>query len=241
MNSSQHNKNSDFTITEMFDRIAFRYDFLNRLLSCQQDKRWRKQMVAWLPQREDGALLDVACGTGDVLLTAIRARKDYSEFVGVDISKNMLGLAEKKLLRYSQSTSIMLKKFSAEKLKFPDEKFDSVTIAFGLRNVVNKEKAIAEFFRVLKPGASLFILEFFPAPSNLVNLLFKLYFHYILPFIGGILSDRKAYTYLPKSVASFYTLHELQKRLAQIGFLSGRQKLYLWGSCVLLEVRKPIH
>ncbi len=227
-------------IAEMFDRIASRYDFLNTLLSAGQDRRWRKTLVSWLPRVKQGKLLDVACGTGDILLTTLQGRRDYNDFTGVDISKQMLKLAEQKLQTpmKSQKKSLLLKSMSAERLKLQDASFDALTIGFGLRNVQDKERALHEFCRVLKPGGSLFVLEFFSVHSGLMSKLFRFYFHVILPRIGGLFSDKAAYEYLPRSVESFYTLKEFGEVLPRHGFTLQRSKVFLWGACVLVEARK---
>ena len=229
---------SEMSIAEMFDRIAFRYDFLNALLSMKQDRRWRRILASWLPQGEQGSLLDVACGTGDVLQTVMQRRKNFTSFVGVDISKEMLKLAEKKLGPEVQAPSLVLKPMSAEALNFPPQSFDALTISFGLRNVHDKEKALREFHRVLKTGASLLVLEFFQSPPGLMNRLFRFYFHVLLPWIGGIFSDKKAYAYLPRSVENFYTVPEFTEVLQKNGFELTRKKVFLWGACVLVEAKK---
>ncbi len=225
--------NTELSVAEMFDRIAFRYDFLNSLLSMRQDKRWRKELVKSLPKVQNGHLLDVACGTGDVIQSAYTFRKDYTFFTGIDISKEMLKIAEKKL-----KPEVCLKEMSAELLNFKDSTFDAITISFGLRNVQNKEKALKEFLRVLKPGSSLLILEFFNAPSGFMSYLFRFYFHVILPIIAALFSDKKAYSYLPHSVETFYKLEELKKILSDLGFEFKRQKTFLWGACTLIELSK---
>ena len=183
---------NESTIAEMFDRIAPRYDFLNSLLSMRQDRRWRTQLASWLPPAYKGKILDVACGTGDVLQTVFEKRKDFTNFVGVDISKEMLKVADKKL---EAIEGLRLEQQSAETLKFKNKEFDAVTISFGLRNVQNKEKALEEFHRVLKKGGTLLVLEFFQSKTGLLSKLFRFYFHYILPMIGSVFSDKKAYKY----------------------------------------------
>jgi len=243
---SENSSKGELSIAEMFDRIAFRYDFLNSLLSMRQDKRWRKKLVSWLPKGSNAKLLDVACGTGDILQTTLDRRPDYSECVGVDISKEMLKIADKKLSENfkEQKKSLVLKEMSAEFLDLPSHNFDAISIGFGLRNVQNKENALHEFLRVLKPGGSLFILEFFNSSSGLMTKLFRFYFHFILPFIGGLFSDKKAYSYLPRSVENFYSLEEFSNLLSCVGFQQGRRKVFLWGACVLVEAKKqnePTH
>lgn len=237
----QHPQSED-RIASMFDRVAPRYDLLNRLLSAHQDQRWRKRLVSLVPQRPGGEFLDVATGTGDVLLTVAKAHPEYKSFQGVDISKEMLELAKAKTKGLSDSG--LRAKFcynlqSAEKLGFEACRFDALSISFGLRNVVNRDQAIQEFFRVLKPGGTLFILEFFIPKTGLWAALFQMYFHHILPFIGGLLSDRAAYKYLPESVGSFYTPDAIQKVLTQTGFKEAAFTNFLFGACRLVRAVKP--
>ena len=219
----------------MFDKIAYRYDLLNRLLSFQQDKRWRRALINCLPRHTDGKLVDVACGTGDVLQEILKARPQYSKLVGVDISAQMLDRAKHKL-----PTRVELKQMAAQDLQLPSEFYDALTISFGFRNVVDKEQALQEFHRVLKPQGCFAILEFFPAPSKLWNQIFQLYFHHILPFIGGCLSNKQAYSYLPKSVDSFYTPKQFLEITKKTGFQLQFQRKFLWGSCLLLSFRKVV-
>jgi len=127
---------------------------------------------------------------------------------------------------------------SAERLGFSDRSFSAVTISFGLRNVVDKKKALAEFSRVLRPQGSLLILEFFPLKAGLLNTLFQFYFQRILPVIGGLFSDKQAYQYLPQSVGSFLTVNELEQQALVYGLKLARKKSFLFGSCMLVEFRK---
>lgn len=225
-------------IAAMFDRISGRYDFLNRLLSARQDVRWRNILISMIPHCPGGKFLDVATGTGDVLLSAVDARPEFSEFVGCDISRGMLSLAERKAAAKNSKHRLSWHVMSAEQLNFPEESFDCATISFGLRNVVNKEKSLSEFARVLKPGGILLILEFFTPTSGILSLLFQFYFHYILPQIGRLFSEREAYTYLPKSVASFYSPTELRDSLISKGFKVEAERNFLFGACRLVKSKK---
>jgi demethylmenaquinone methyltransferase / 2-methoxy-6-polyprenyl-1,4-benzoquinol methylase len=235
------------SVQAMFDKIAPKYDFLNRLLSARQDVRWRKAMVRSLPQgsgQEDCTLVDVACGTGDVMLEAMKNRADYGKFVGLDISQGMLNAASlrkefrevsKDRLSRNLCSQYSFQMASAESLPLPPGSALAVTIAFGLRNVDNRLKAISEFYRVITPGGKLLVLEFFQAESTFVSKLFSLYFHFILPFIGGIFSDRGAYRYLPQSVVTMPTHQEFEAQLKSAGFgritkskwLSGAVRLFV--------------
>lgn len=229
---------SEAKIAQMFDKVAPRYDFLNALLSMRQDKRWRKRLVSLSSDQNNASYLDVATGTGDVITTIGQYRPFAKELFGVDISQKMLNLAEIKSRPYQFSSKLKFDVMSAEELQFSDAKFDTVSISFGLRNVINKKKALSEFARVLKPDGKLLILEFFSPDNTVFSHLFQWYFHRILPKIGGFLSDREAYHYLPKSVGSFYSYKELNKVLHDLGFEHKRTVSYLFGSCRLILLRK---
>jgi demethylmenaquinone methyltransferase/2-methoxy-6-polyprenyl-1,4-benzoquinol methylase len=230
---------SEARVAAMFDRVAPRYDLLNRLLSARQDQRWRKRLVGMVPKRSGGRFLDVATGTGDVLLAVASAHPEYKAFHGVDISKEMLELARTKTAPHSECDKFHYDLQSAERLGYEANSFDGISISFGLRNVVNREQAIQEFFRVLKPGGTLLILEFFIPKTGLLAKLFQVYFHHILPLIGGLLSDRAAYKYLPESVGSFYSPEALNAVLYKTGFKPASTVNFLFGSCRLVNAVKP--
>ena len=217
---------------EMFDRIAFRYDFLNSFLSMNRDKAWRKHLIRMLPQVPAGTLLDVACGTGEVVLEAIRQKVPFSRFIAVDISIEMLAVFQKK--RLESHPPIEIHQMNADELLLPDQCVDCITIAFGFRNVQNSHKALLEFKRVLKPNGTLLVLDFFKPHNTLFSKFFLFYFHHILPKIGGLLSDRKAYAYLPKSVESFGTMAQLEGTLVEAGFRVGQKKSFMFGSCQII-------
>ena len=230
---------SEQQIAGMFDKIASRYDLMNRLLSLRQDVRWRREMVKHIPFRPEGSMIDVATGTGDVLALAREYHGEYRSFYGTDISSQMLGLAAKKLEDDVQLGRVVLSKESAEELvSFSDSQADVMTISFGLRNVVHKGKALSEFARVLKPDGVLLILEFFAPKTGLLGRLFRFYFHRILPFVGAMFSDKDAYKYLPESVGSFYTRQELRGALYELGLIVEYQRNFLFGGCGLIKARK---
>lgn len=229
---------SEASIAAMFNKIAERYDFLNRLLSARQDQRWRKRLICEMPIKVGGAHLDVATGTGDVVLGAMLARPEYQRFEGVDIAEKMLDLARSKAASREISSKLTFRKMSAEDLDYPDQSFDCATISFGLRNVVHKDKAIKEFGRVLRPQGRLLILEFFIPKDGFFGKLFQFYFHSILPKIGGLFSSRDAYTYLPQSVASFYSPKELELKLADAGLRVVVRTQWLFGAVRLVGAEK---
>ncbi len=235
---------SEARIAAMFDRIAGRYDLLNRLLSMRQDQRWRKELTKRVPYRPGGKFLDVATGTGDVLEQVRFTHREYDSVVGVDISGEMLNLAKEKLAAQKGDPvrgslpRVEFHRRSAEELELPDGAFDAMAISFGLRNVVRKDKALAEFRRVLKPGGTLLILEFFLPKRGLLAALFQLYFHTILPAIGGLISDRAAYKYLPQSVGSFYSPEQMRAALYEQSFQVAEVKSFLFGACRLVHATK---
>lgn len=241
MSTTIQSPKSEQRIAAMFDLIAPKYDLLNALLSFRQDRRWRKLLARKVPERKGGTLLDCATGTGDVLLECYSQHKEYAHFVGADISQQMLSIAENKAAaRLLKKSKVSFKKFSAEQIDMPESSCDAVSISFGLRNVVDRDKALAEFARVLKPGGRLLILEFFEPDPGLWAKLFTFYFHHILPKIGGLISDKKAYTYLPQSVGSFYHPDVLKKKLRKVGLSEVRERTFLFGSCRLIWADKDL-
>ena len=229
---------SESDIQHMFDTIAPNYDFLNRLLSLRQDVRWRQALAALVPLCPGGTYVDVATGTGDVLL-AVRAEQfSYTKWFGVDISEKMLALATRKCQPAAAGVSPpTFLQASAEALPFADNSVGCLSISFGLRNVIHKEKALAEFNRVLQPGGTLLILEFF-TPEGILSRFFEFYFHRILPRIGGLFSEASAYQYLPASVASFYSHADLSALLQRLQLPVVAERKFLFGGCRLLACRK---
>jgi len=187
----------------MFDSIAPTYDFLNHLLSFGIDRRWRKNALKKvLAGNNPVSILDVATGTGDLAIEA--AKYNPLKITGLDISERMLKIAAEKIKRKGLSEKIELVKGESEKLPFPDNCFDIVMSAFGVRNFANLESGLSEMVRVTAPGGRVMILEFSKPSKKLFIKLFNFYFFNILPFIGHLFSGHPgAYRYLPESVASF--------------------------------------
>ena len=229
---------SELRVAGMFDKIAPRYDLLNTILSAGQDRRWRKHLLASLPAEPDSVLLDVATGTGDVVIGAASTQPYWQKLIGADISEEMLFRARQKAEKSDLLRKISFQKMSATKLDLPDQFCNAVTISFGLRNVVEKEQALKEFYRVLKPGGELFVLEFFLPDQKLLSSGFRFYFRHILPKIGGLLSDKEAYRYLPESVETFYSTQDLKENLMAQNFTIGQTKSWLFGSCKLIQAIK---
>ncbi len=189
-------------IAQMFNAIAHRYDFLNHLLSFGIDKYWRSKAIAILKKHKITHLLDGATGTGDFAIAALKIPGIKIE--AIDISENMLTIGREKIAKSGLIGRINFAYGNAESLSYPDNTFDAVTIAFGVRNFENLDKGLSEMYRVLKPGGIAVILEFSKPATLLVKQLYYIYFRFVLPFLGKLFSkDNSAYTYLPESVYRF--------------------------------------
>lgn len=189
-------------VAKMFDNISGRYDFLNHILSLNIDKGWRRKVVKLASENNPQSILDVATGTADLAIALKKLQP--KEIIGVDISQGMLDVGQKKIVGRGMTDVITLKLGDSEDLPFEDNRFDVVTVAFGVRNFENLKKGLNEIFRVLKPGGKLIVLEFSQPSSFPFKQIYKFYFKNILPGIGKLISkDSSAYTYLPDSVSAF--------------------------------------
>ncbi len=203
----------------MFDRIAHRYDLLNRLLSMRRDVAWRKEMARMLPEKSNLAVLDIATGTADVLLTALRERTNISCAVGVDMAGEMLRIGYGKARDAGFGSRLRLIRGDALKLPVAEESFGAVTIAFGIRNVTDVPRALQEMNRLLKPGGKLLILEFSLPDNRLLRRLYLFYFRYILPRLGSLISgDAGAYRYLNQTVEDFPYGEAFCEMIREAGF-----------------------
>jgi demethylmenaquinone methyltransferase/2-methoxy-6-polyprenyl-1,4-benzoquinol methylase len=216
-------------IQQMFGTIAPRYDFLNRMLSFGIDRRWRKKAVRLLKYREGARILDVATGTGDVALEIARTTPPSVRITGADFCKEMVDLGQIKVAQSPYAGRIDFKVAPCEDLPFPNETFDSITIAFGIRNVVDRKLGLAEMWRVLRPGGRMIILEFSTPRSQLFRQIYYFYFRRLLPVIGGFFSKYNAYKYLPDSVLEFPSHEEFSAMIEDAGFRSVHIKELTFG------------
>lgn len=222
----------------MFDNIAPWYDFLNHFLSLGIDISWRKKAIKCLRSTNPKILLDVATGTADL---AIEAEKQLSpdKIFGVDIANEMLEVGRQKLSKKGLSDIIELQTGDSENLAFPDNTFDAVTVAFGVRNFENLEKGLTEMRRVMRPGGKVVILEFSKPTLFPFRQLYDFYFRNILPVIGRITSkDPKAYSYLYESVQAFPDGKKFVNVLESVGFQSTTHKPLTLGICSIYEAIK---
>ena len=200
-------------VKRIFDSIAVRYDLLNHLLSFGFDYYWRKKALKLTGLNSESILLDVACGTGDVAITA--RKMGIENIFGADFSHNMLTLFNKKS-SWIKGRNIQM---VAENFPLKDECITNITVAFGVRNFYDIQKAFNSFYKVLKNGGKVTIIEF-RMPANVIfKFLYKFYFKKILPLIGGLISgDKEAYKYLPASVEEFDEKIKLPELLGNSGF-----------------------
>lgn len=203
-------------VQSMFDGIAGRYDFLNHFLSLGVDFYWRKQSVKALKLNDGNTLLDVACGTGDQGFAALKTAD--IKVVGLDFSAKMLELANQKINKRKLNKNFEVIQGDAENLPFDDDSFDALSISYGIRNVGTISTALGEFYRVLKPGGRISILEFSEPEGWFFGGLYRFYFDHILPKVAGLMSSKSAYTYLPESVRHFPDRTDFKDLLTSEGF-----------------------
>ena len=208
----------DTAVKAMFETIADTYDFQNSFLSLGRDISWRKDLARSIRAGERAIICDVAVGTAEVAL-AIARHHPRSRVVGVDFSPAMLAMGRKKILARGLRDRISLTAGDGRRLPLRDDSFDAVTIAFGLRNIEERHLALREFYRVLKPGGQLLVMEFSYPEGPLLNAAYRFYFDRILPPVGNWLSRTDyAYSYLADSVKQFPSDDEFLHEIGQAGF-----------------------
>jgi demethylmenaquinone methyltransferase/2-methoxy-6-polyprenyl-1,4-benzoquinol methylase len=186
----------------MFDKIADRYDLLNRILSLGIDQGWRQQAVAALALGPSSRVLDVATGTGDLAILEATTHPDC-RVEGVDPSARMLDIGRQKVERAGLSSRVSLVQGSAEALPFESAVYDGVSIAFGIRNVPDRPQALREMARVTRPGGRVVVLELSEPRSGVLGPLARFHVHSVVPFVGALISGSREYRYLQRSIAAF--------------------------------------
>jgi demethylmenaquinone methyltransferase / 2-methoxy-6-polyprenyl-1,4-benzoquinol methylase len=230
-------KGSDDTkkqqVATMFDQIAFRYDFLNRFLSGGIDVYWRKRAIKELSALKPQRILDVATGTADVAIMTYKLLQP-NRIIGIDISEGMLDLGRKKIAKLLLNKQIELQTGDSEAIKFDNNTFDAITVAYGVRNFQDLRKGLGDMLRVLKPGGKLVVLEFSKPKIKIFNWLCSLYLRVVTPGIGKLFSkNREAYQYLNDSVQKFPEGNDFLTIMNEVGYTATYLKTLTGGICTI--------
>lgn len=223
-------------VEDMFDNIAPKYDLLNHVLSMKIDVLWRNTLVKMMKKDQPQEVLDVATGTGDLAITIEKGTG--AKVIGLDLSQQMLNVGVIKIKKLKLDGKISMQKGDAENLPFEDNRFDAVSVAFGVRNFENLTKGLAELRRVVKDNKSVYILEFSKV-EGVLGPFYMFYFKNILPAIGRLVSkDNRAYTYLPDSVNAFPFGEKMKQILLDTGFKKVEYKKLSLGIATIYKATK---
>jgi len=226
-------------VRQMFDAIAPAYDFMNHAMTMGIDKWWRKVAVNKVKATGPAAILDVATGTGDF---AIKLYNDiHPEAVtGMDLSDGMLEVARRKVVEKGLDKVISFEQGDCLDMRFGDESFDAVTVAFGVRNFEHIDKGYSEMYRVLRPGGMLCVVELSTPRNAFIRWFYDLYTLHIIPFVGSLKShDKSAYRYLPLSIAAVPQGEDMLEIMRNVGFEDCRVRTLTLGTCSIYTARKP--
>ncbi len=224
-------------VATMFNNIAPKYDFLNQLLSLGIHKGWRRKAIRLLKDIKPKIILDIATGTGDFAIEAMKL--DPDKVTGVDISEGMLKFGIEKINKLGLQNKIELKLGDSESLPFSDNSFDAITVGFGVRNFENLEKGINDIYRVLKTDGMISILEFSKPRRFPVKQFYNFYFKIVTPAIGKLFSkDSSAYSYLPESVSAFPDGENFLDVLRKAGFKEAKAIPVTFGIASIYTAKK---
>lgn len=227
-NFSHQGNDKKVYVEKMFNDISKRYDLFNTISSFGLDRYWRRKLVASLYLDKTKSLLDVATGTGDVVFSMYKRFK--VKCTGIDIAEKMIKLANiKRQKKYIDEKDMVFVKGDAENLDFDDNMFDALTISFGFRNLGDFDLGLKEFYRVLKPGGKIAILEFSKPHISWFSPLFKFYFKNIVPLLGAMLARKDAFLYLPESVDYFLSRKEVYSKMESVGYKNITYTDYTFG------------
>ena len=223
-------------IKEMFNKISSRYVLMNKLMTFGQDRHWRKELVRLSGLKDGNSLLDVASGTGDVIIEAIQKGIKPEKSIGLDFSPGMLEVARSRV----HDKTVEWIEGDALKLPFENRYFDVVTSAYLMRNVRKVDTAFSEQFRVLKPGGKIACLDTTPPGKSVTAPFINFYLIIMIPLLGALISGNKsAYTYLPETTKTFKTAEELKAIMTKTGFIKVSYKKYMFGTIAVHWGEKP--
>lgn len=239
--STKPYKNSDLgkkdQVANMFDAISSKYDSLNRVISFGVDIKWRKKMLKIVSATNPKNILDIATGTGD--LAILMANTSAEKIIGLDISSGMLDVGKQKIEAKHLNDKIEMVLGDSEKIPYADNFFDTVTVAFGIRNFENLETGLSEILRVLKPNGLFIILETSVPEKFIFRQGYKFYTKLVLPIIGKLFSkDKVAYQYLSDSASIFPYGEKLNNILLKIGFISVKHLPQTFGVATIYTASK---
>jgi demethylmenaquinone methyltransferase/2-methoxy-6-polyprenyl-1,4-benzoquinol methylase len=235
----QTDKNSNL-IGQMFDRIAPAYDILNHLFSFGRDFSWRRRLANAVAKDEKLHVLDLATGTGDVLISLLDRNPNITEAVGLDISEKMLTICGKKIIRHKLNDRVKLIQADITVNCLEDESFDVVTMGFGIRNTPDAFKTLKEIHRLLKKGGTALILEFSMPPNRIIRGFYLFYLRFFVPLIGRLLSgDNSAYRYLDTSIENFHSDEDFCRLMQKARFVDVNATPLTFGVVCLYQGTKP--
>jgi demethylmenaquinone methyltransferase/2-methoxy-6-polyprenyl-1,4-benzoquinol methylase len=225
-------------VEQMFDNIAPTYDRLNHRLSWNIDRYWRRKALRQLQPCHPRQLLDIATGTGDLAIQAVKMMPDV-KVTAVDISEQMMKIGQEKVQKAGLAGSISFDKQDCTQLTIPDASYDAVTAAFGIRNFADLDKGLSEMCRVLRKGGHLCIIELTTPVAFPMKQLFRIYSHTVLPLYGRIISkDTSAYSYLTRTIEAFPQGERMTGILKKAGFAEARFQRLTFGICTMYFATK---
>ena len=225
-------------VEKMFDHIAHSYDLLNHALSLGIDRGWRRKAIDALKVHHPKRILDIATGTGDFAILSAK-RIQPQQIIGADISEGMMAVEREKVKKKNMLDIISFQREDCMHLSFPDDSFDAVTSAYGVRNFQNLDAGLSEMYRVLRTGGHLLIVELSTPPHFPMKQLFWVYAHVVMPVIGKLIShDASAYTYLPSSMEAFPQGEVMEGILKKAGFQQIKWKRFTFGLCTMYLASK---
>lgn len=226
-------------VKEMFDSIAPAYDFMNRAMTFGVDKLWRRKAVRMLEKKRPRTILDLATGTGDLAIALAKKIPD-AKVTGADLSPQMLEVGRRKVRQAGLAQRIEMLEADGTALPFADNSFDSVTIAYGIRNFESMLAGYGEMFRVLRPGGTLVVIELATPVSPVPLAFYKAYTRWIIPAVGRMVSkEKRAYSYLPESIAAVPQRHSMLSLMEQAGFGDATFRPLTFGTCIIYSATKP--
>lgn len=225
-------------VEHMFDSIAPAYDFMNRAMTFGIDKLWRTKAVDMIRRLNPGSILDVATGTGDLAIKLARTIPG-AKITGIDLSEGMLEIGRRKVAESGLADRIAMTKADCLSLPMPDNSFDCVTVAYGVRNFEHLDRGYSEMARVLRPGGMLCVIELSVPEGKLVRPLYNLYTRHIIPAVGRLISnDSRAYTYLPESIAAMPQGEKMLRLMTDAGLSGATLRRLTFGTCTIYTARK---